>query len=121
MNKKIFITLIIIVSIFSIESCYYDNEEYLYPSASACDTTLVSYSNDIAPVISTHCFGGCHNGSNPTGVFKLETYADVQNKSGILVNALNGFGVPLMPPSGKLSACTINNVRAWVNQGALNN
>jgi hypothetical protein len=41
--------------------------------------------------------------------------------SGLLINALTGSGVPIMPVSGALSACKVTQVRIWIKAGMLNN
>ena len=122
--KRIFISLAIIsVFIFFFVSCYYDNEEALYPKLNTgCDTTNVSYSATIAPILTDNCTG-CHNSSNPSGGIILTNYSKVQSvaSSGVLMNALTGKGVPVMPPSGPLSACMILQFQIWIRNGMPNN
>jgi hypothetical protein len=104
-------------------SCYYDNEEALYPSLNnSCDTTNVTYNGTIAPLLSNNCTG-CHGGSIPSGGILLTSFASVQtvSSSGLLMNALNGSGVPVMPISGSLSACKIAQFQIWIRNGMLNN
>jgi Planctomycete cytochrome C len=52
-----------------------------------CDTTFVSYSTFVSPVLKTYCVG-CHSG---------------------------------VSPSGNISDCKINKIKAWINDGAQNN
>ncbi len=90
-----------------------------------CDTSAVSFSADVMPIIKSNCFSGCHNGSSPTGGFKLETYQDVKAKvdQGRLVGAVThqpGF-VPMPFNRQPLSQCEQDLIAAWVAQGALNN
>ena len=104
-------------------SCYYDNEEALYPTLNnACDTTNVTYSGTIAPLLNNNCTG-CHGGSIPSGGILLTNYASVQTvaSSGMLMNALNGNGVPVMPASGSLSVCKIAQFQIWIRNGMPNN
>ena len=55
-RKYLFLLLPVIVI-----SCYYDNEEALYPSAgNGCDTLEVSFNNTIVPILSTYCYT-CHS------------------------------------------------------------
>lgn len=121
MNKKYLI--IISLALSSLSSCYYDNEEYLYPNVTACDTSAVSYSQSIVPILQTNCLG-CHSGLTPSGGVNLETHANVMIRvnNGSLLNAVkyNNLNTP-MPPSGKMSDCNINKIAAWINQGAANN
>jgi hypothetical protein len=120
--KQYFLPVFIIFVII-IASCYYDNEEALYPSlSSSCDTTNVTYSGTLVPILSNNCTG-CHSGGAPSGSVSLTSYSDVQTvaSSELLMNALNGSGVPAMPPSGSLSACGISQFRIWIRNGMLNN
>ena len=120
--KQYFLPLFMIFVIF-IVSCYYDNEEALYPSLnSSCDTTNVTYSGIITPILSNNCTG-CHGVTSPSGSISLTSYTNVHTvaASGLLMNALKGKGVSIMPPSGTLSTCRINQFQVWINKGMLNN
>jgi uncharacterized membrane protein len=123
--KKHFIAYLLILLSISFTSCYYDNEEYLYPNPSACDTANVSYSQHIAPIIQTNCVG-CHSGVAPSGGINLTSYSDVLVKvnDNALLNAVkyNNINSPMPPPTvGKMSDCNINIIAAWIHQGAQNN
>jgi hypothetical protein len=118
-----YILLLFIIPVVFIASCYYDNEEALYPSLSAsCDTTNVTYSLTISQLINNNCIS-CHSGSVLNGAISLSGYANVQAvaASGLLMKALTGNGVSLMPQSGALSACKINQFQIWIRKGMLNN
>ena len=56
--------------------CYYDSVPVLYPNASVCDTTNVTYSKTIQPILSSQCYT-CHEGSTPTGGLILTDYNSV--------------------------------------------
>ena len=104
-------------------SCYYDNEEALYPALNTvCDTTNVTYSGTIAPILSSYCTT-CHSGSVPSGSVALTNYSNVLTiaSNGTLMNALNGNGVPKMPVSGSLSTCQIVQFQIWIRNGMANN
>ncbi|MEO0471942.1 MAG: hypothetical protein AAF206_20110 [Bacteroidota bacterium] len=121
-----------LLSVFSLlvlvlmQSCYYDNEEDLYPvvDETACDTLNVSFVSTVFPILEANCVG-CHSGSFPAGNIPLEDHAD------ILVTAQNGKlvgviahepGFSAMPPSGdKLPECNIKKIQSWVEDGAQNN
>ena len=120
--KRYFLPIFILIVIFFV-SCYYDNVEALYPSlSSSCDTANVTYNVTIAPILSSNCTS-CHSGGAPSGSILLTSYANVQTAaaSGTLMNALKGNGVPIMPPSGAISACKKNQVQIWISKGMLNN
>jgi hypothetical protein len=87
-----------------------------------CDTTNITYNGTIAQLLSNNCTG-CHNGSVPAGGISLSGYANVQSvaSSGMLLKALKGTGVPVMPMTGSLSSCKIRQFENWINKGMLNN
>ena len=90
-----------------------------------CDTTAVTYSATIAPILQTYCTG-CHSGSAPSGAgIDLSAYAGVvtQAKSGKLwgdINHLSGYNA--MPLGGAmLSTCELSKIHVWINAGTPNN
>lgn len=101
------------------QGCYYDNEEELYPST-FCDTSNVTWSGTIQPLIQSNCaVPGCHvpGGQSPN----LATYSGVQSNAAA-VKGVIADGVPYrMPPSGALPPCDQLKVRAWVDGGAPQN
>jgi len=88
----------------------------------SCDTNNVKFSTVVSQIISSNC-KGCHSGSNPSKNVKLENYNDVKAiaDDGRLLNVINSSVYALMPPSGKLDNCKINQITKWVNAGAPNN
>jgi hypothetical protein len=122
MMRRYFLPVLVIL-VTSIASCYYDNEEALYPSLNAsCDTTSVTYNLTITPLLGNNCIS-CHSGSQPSGAVSLTSFASVQTvaASGLLMNALKGNGVSIMPPSGSMPACKISLFQIWIRNGMLNN
>ncbi len=88
-----------------------------------CDTVNpVSFLNTIWPTIQASC-KGCHSGTNPGGGIRLENYTDIAAiaASGVLMDALEGNGVPKMPPAGNLSTCKFRQFGIWINNGYPNN
>ena len=88
-----------------------------------CDTTNVTYSGTIAPMMNTFC-KGCHNASNQGGGIRLDAYSYVSSLalSDSLYNSVSANGVPLMPKGGPaLPNCKLDEIRIWVNAGAPNN
>jgi hypothetical protein len=111
-----------IISIFA-GSCYYDSEEALYPSISGdCDTTNVTFAATITPIMNNYCIS-CHSSSLPSGGIALKNFAGVQSvaSNGTLLKAINGTGVPKMPPTGTLPPCRISQIKIWINDGMPNN
>jgi hypothetical protein len=105
--------------LLGLSSCYYDNEEDLY--GITCDTTAVSYSADIWPIIETNCQTGCHapGGSAIGHIFTDHASVLAKVTNGSMMNRV--VELRNMPPSGVLTDCQVNRMRAWILQGALDN
>jgi hypothetical protein len=123
MMKYIF--ALVLPAMLIMSSCYKDKRELLYPE-NDCDTTNVTYTVTIKPVINQYCaYSGCHAGAAPAGGMDFSTHAGLQAAalSGRLsgaVNQLSGFSA--MPKGGaKLSDCTIRKIDKWIAGGALDN
>jgi hypothetical protein len=122
--KGSFLLTIVIVGI-SMNSCYYDKADKLYPS-STCDTVKMNFNTHIKPIMTNNCLNqGCHTSANPNGSIVLQTYAGTQATiaGDKLINALKyvSGGSKNMPPIGKLSDCDISKVEAWIKRGAPEN
>jgi hypothetical protein len=115
MNMKrlfIIIATVIIFSLFFI-SCYYDNEEVLYPSF-RCDSINVTYSRTIAPMMNNYCTG-CHSGSSPQGSISLTTYEEVVAYAPRITVSIKQTGQYPMPKGGgKLNDCTLRQWDIWL-------
>jgi len=88
-----------------------------------CDTSQYTYSAVIEPLIFNNC-KGCHSGATPNAGVYLTNYDQIKAVAddGRLVDVINqANGKPLMPPSGTLSGCQIQQIENWVNAGAPNN
>ena len=94
------------------------------PTLSACDSTEVSFSNDIQPIIASHC-QGCHSGATPSGGIDLSSYSGVKSvaDNGTLIGAISWEqGFEQMPQGGdQLPDCEIAIVKGWIDEGALDN
>ncbi|MEY4851918.1 MAG: hypothetical protein RIS99_313 [Bacteroidota bacterium] len=115
----------ILLGMFALSSCYYDNEEELYPNTNVpCDSVVVSFKTDVDPILQNYCVG-CHNANNPGGGYIYDTYADTKNSvdDGTLLGVTNHYtGFSSMPKGGsKLPSCELGKIRNWINEGALNN
>ncbi len=91
----------------------------------ACDTTNVSYAEDILPIIEDRC-QWCHGeGPNVAGDFLLVGYSHISNAAlnGVIMNAILGEnGYESMPSVGPpLSNCQIHLIQEWIEDGAPNN
>lgn len=126
MKKQILSISTLVLCILLIQSCYYDKADLVYPSSgAACDTTTVTYSATIAPLMNASC-NSCHGGTAAAGAgIVLDTYTGVKTyaANGKLLNSIiqNGAASAMPKGSSKLPDCSINKVRAWINKGMLNN
>jgi len=123
--KNIFQILILLGMGLFLNSCYYDAypEEELIPLP-----TDISYQNDIIPLWG-QCIG-CHNGTEPPDLRDEFSYNELLNgyvipndsEASILYKSLLGTdGVSLMPPGSQWPDSKIELVKAWIDQGALDN
>jgi hypothetical protein len=125
MKRLIILSSISVISYF-IVSCYYDNEEALYPKLdTSCDTTNITFSGTVVPILQDDCYA-CHSnknaGANGNNVF-LEDYADVKaNASKIQASIKHSPGPSPMPKNGgKIKDCSINQFDIWVRNGMPDN
>ncbi len=113
---------------FLFSSCYYDSEEFLFPDINpeTCDTTNVTFSGTIQPVLQSVCYR-CHSSSNSSqgGSIKLEDYADVKLRAddGSLFGSIShasGYS-PMPKGGGKLDDCTLAWFYIWIDSGSPDN
>ncbi len=132
MKRSVIIGLVCI-AIIAINSCSNNKYDKLYPITTTqvvtCDTSTISYSKDIVPIVQNYCYtpgAGCHDAYGAaTSGYNFTTYAGIQgvSLSRLLLGDINwASGNNEMPKNAaKLSACDINKFTRWINQGALNN
>lgn len=125
MNNKLKYILGIVPILFSFQGCYYDIENELYPSdGTACDTTAVTYTATIQPILNQSCLS-CHSAASAQGNVVLEGYnlLKVYVDDGSFLGAVShGSGYSPMPKGGnKLSDCKILQIQTWIASGAPNN
>lgn len=89
-----------------------------------CDTTNVTFSMDIQPIINRSCVG-CHRSGSLGGGVALDSYNAISSEalSLRLLNVVNHSpGFKAMPLGGEqLPTCEIDKIRAWTRDGAPNN
>lgn len=94
------------------------------PDIEGCETTDVSFSATLQPVLNTQCVG-CHGDAIANVGINLEHYEGVKAiaDNGQLVGAINwATSFEAMPQGGaKLSQCVIDQVVSWINDGAPDN
>jgi len=88
--------------------------------ADDCDSSLYTYSNQIAPIIQNNCLG-CHN----TNSIKIGTYSELKTEvdNGRLWGSINHkIGFKAMPSDDtKITDCEIKKIEKWIADGAPNN
>src|SRR5450759_293871 len=96
MMKRLIISIVsITMFLMFFVSCYYDNEEALYPVLNnLCDTTNVTYSGTIFPILNNSCLG-CHSVPATGGSILLSTYAEIVGCHHLLQDLLNKSRVAL--------------------------
>lgn len=117
--------LILAFLAFLMNACYYDNQDNLYPYYEAnCDTTNVSYSLQIKPILNDRCVS-CHNAADASAGVHLDTYEGVKTvaDNGRLWGSINhDNGYEAMPQgSSQLNSCALGQFKAWINSGSLDN
>lgn len=109
-------TLLIGSTILS--SCFYDNEEYLYPGQqSNCDTLSPTYTANIAKIIANNNCNGCHSSaSHPNTDVVTDNYGDLKTNIERVWQSINYFSAIHMPKEGpKLSECELATIGQWRN------
>jgi cytochrome c553 len=121
--RSVFALTLALAIIFS---CSKKNEEDMGGGngSSTCNSTNMTYSANIKPILQNNCFS-CHgNGLSENGI-NFDTYAGVKAvaDNGKLIGAItHASGFSPMPQGGaKLSDCDINKIKDWINRGAQNN
>ena len=123
--KLLLVTLMISGAVLYLAGCSKESEDKL-AGATTCDTTAVSYSLQVVPILQNNCYT-CHGTGNTAGsggidlssYTKLKVYADNGYLVGNVTHASGyipmPYGLPMLP------ACEVNTISAWVHQGTKNN
>ena len=123
MKRILFAAVAAIGFIAFLQSCTYD-KEVIVPVSSCPDTLNVSFVARVAPLLRANCFS-CHGNGSTEGNVSLETYDKIRAlaESGRLLGSIShDAGFAAMPEgAGKLDDCSIETVRAWIQEGAENN
>ena len=113
----------IICSVF-LHSCTKQNEEDILMDYIYCSDSIVSYQNNISPILNRDCVP-CHNSTSAEANVALDTYERVQffAASGALLAVVkheSGF-TPMPQGEPQWNWCKINTLQKWIEQGMLNN
>jgi hypothetical protein len=120
MNNHRLHTLLIGAFFVMLSSCYYDKEEVLYPGTD-CNTSSVSFSKDVFPIIQTRCATpGCHVQGGGSSLL-LENYTQI--KASVSSGKFNDRVIVQqnMPPGQPLSKCQLASLKAWIEAGSPDN
>lgn len=126
-SKTAFIVFIVSSAlVYSCTSKKGDTPNPSNPTPVTCDTTNMTYSGSINPIIQQNCaISGCHTNATQAGGYSYETYTGLKAAvtNGRLLGAINHqAGYVAMPQSAaKLSDCDIAKITEWVAIGAPNN
>jgi hypothetical protein len=122
--RKLFAVLLLGLSML-LYSCYYDSEDELY--GGGCDTEFVTYSENIQRILNRNCLN-CHGNSSYQSLgagIDLEGYNDlkvwVDNGKFFSSISHDGNASPMPKAGQKLDDCTLDKIKAWIDEGALNN
>ncbi len=125
--KTIYTIFIICIASITLSACFYDKADVVYPTtALSCDTTNVTYSNQIVSILNAQC-NYCHGAAANSigGGIYLNTYAALKpyiNNGSFLNSILQNGKASAMPKNGaKMDNCSILKIQSWINKGALNN
>ena len=112
--------IIILIVTFSLQSCYNDNEEDIYGPV-LCDTSEVTFSADVNPIINSSCATtNCHaSGGSGPGDFTQFDELKAKVDDGSFVNRV--IEQQTMPPGTPLTDCELQTLQAWLDAGATNN
>ncbi|MFT4752610.1 MAG: hypothetical protein ACI85Q_000142 [Salibacteraceae bacterium] len=113
--KKIFVLATLA---FAMSSCYYDNQEDLYPiDSDDCKTDSLTYDGEIGVLINLTCSTrGCHYSTQAPSLINYQEVID--NLDRIQVRALQER---TMPPSGPMPECDHKKLTQWIADGAPEN
>ena len=119
MSSRLLLILFISSAFVGINSCTYNKEDELY--AQACDTTSVTYNNQVKEILKTHCLN-CHGNDIfliEGGRKNLEGYENAKSSYLRILSRVIDENNPMPPPPNypRLSSCKIDQIRAWINQG----
>jgi hypothetical protein len=87
-----------------------------------CDTTNVTYSGKVWPIIQNSCMG-CHSGASPSSGISLTSYTQVNAivTDGRLLKVIRRLPPFPMPPGYALPHCKERTIEIWLKAGAPNN
>lgn len=125
---KFILSILLLICIVFVSSCYYDKEELLYGGVNngPCTDSIgtVSYSQKVVPVFQQFCYS-CHTGGFPSGGITMGTYITDKaiGTNGKLFGSINhtaGFS-PMPKGMTKINTCQVATIKKWIDAGMPNN
>ncbi len=125
--SKIWTTVFLVLILWSIQACYYDD---FLPKDDSAEVGTVNFNSDLIPIFNASCnLSGCHStGGKKPNLSPSNAYTSLINggyinksapENSLLYQWMKGLKGTPMPVSG--SNATYNaKVLAWLKQGALN-
>ena len=121
-------SLLILMVVMFATACYYRSEEELYPDNQViCDTTGVTYSKTVLPILQNNCYE-CHSASNNAesgGSLNLEDFSLLQAlaRGGNVYGAITHDPLYIPMPKGRaqLDSCSIAKIKVWIDSGSSDN
>ena len=110
---------ILLLSVLAMSSfCSCENKKDLPAPDGEC--AEISFSENVAPIISGHCaISGCHVSGFPPGDFTTYEGVHAQIENGFFQSKV--LEQMSMPPSDSLNESELETLQCWVEQGSLNN
>ena len=106
-----------------LSSCTFDKEEDLLVTPVTCDTSNVSFTADVFPLLNSYGCVGCHQGISASAGVRLDSHEEVVKWQVRMIGSIaHEPGFSRMPKGGgKMNDCEIDQIRAWVNLGSPDN
>jgi hypothetical protein len=113
-KNRLLITISVILPLCFAPSCKHHPDEII-PPISECDTTNVTYTGEVLPVLQAYCYG-CHTGSNPSAGIDLsnpEHLRAVVNNGRLVGSLLHNADYSPMPQGVTLPVCALRQIILW--------
>ena len=112
-------TLLTLFALISLQSCYYDKEEVLYPGSSNCQLNA-KFSANVNPIIQSKCAisPDCHASGSTNTAGPLTNFTQIHNLSAVIRGQIVSG---IMPKTGSLTSSELQTIVCWIDAGAPNN
>lgn len=123
MRTKYTIVCLLCAFLISIQGCYNNKEELLYPGSVTpvdCATVSAKFAADIFPLMTAKCaITGCHDAATASGGAVFQNYTQISSKKDRIY--IRVVIEKTMPASGFLLPDERKKIQCWIDRGALNN